>query len=254
MGSLQAKPNFRHPHASVGLRQLSPGRAGSVQREFHIKPLVARPPCGARSRGELSGGDRVGVDLAVEHFDLQSHAMQAAMVLHPRVRHRLDDKVDVAGHRIQMRPKSDVHLLRMFEFANDRRRLLQYRTELCDLRLIQFSDARHVPLRLNDQRAHAKRADAMVNEPMAGLVDAAARRRLSANRITGGAFDHDRQSKRSGSPRRASAVKRSQASGRRRSGCRFTRPFDVAAVVRVRRSRFDVIESERLLLVPWSGD
>ena len=54
-----------------------------------------------------------------------------------------------------------------------------------------------MPLRLDDQCAHTKRTDAMVNEPMAGLVDAAAGRRLGANRLAGAAFDHHQQSMRS---------------------------------------------------------
>ena len=51
--------------------------------------------------------------------------MLAAVVVHPGTGHRLNDKMDVARHSIQMRPKSDVHLLWMLEFAYDRRRLLQ---------------------------------------------------------------------------------------------------------------------------------
>ncbi|MBA3333904.1 MAG: hypothetical protein H0U30_07935 [Actinobacteria bacterium] len=58
-------------------------------------------------------------DAPIEHLNLDSSAVEAAVLGHPRSGHRLHDPVDVSRHRIGVRPQRHVDLLRMREFGHD---------------------------------------------------------------------------------------------------------------------------------------
>lgn len=114
--------------------------------------------------------------------------MPAVVLVHPRLRHRLDDEVDVDRDGVHVRPQGDVDLLGALELGDDRSGLLQDRAELRCLGGIEVGDVDDVALRLDDQRADPERADAVIDEPVLGLVDAAAGR----DPVTGEALGRQR--------------------------------------------------------------
>src|SRR5438874_2043359 len=83
-----------------------------------------------------------------------------AELVHLGTRRRLDDVVDVDGHRTGVREQPHVDLLGLHELVHDPRRLPQQRPELGHLRVVQLAHASHVALRLDDERADPERADA----------------------------------------------------------------------------------------------
>jgi len=76
--------------------------------------------------------------------------------------HRLYYEMDVTWLAPGMRPQADVDLRRFRELRNDRGRPPQKRTQFCCLLAVQVPHVDNMTLRLNDQGADTKRADAMV--------------------------------------------------------------------------------------------
>ena len=74
-----------------------------------------------------------------------------------------------------MRPQADVHLIRPRQLADDRRRALQHRPQLVRLIIFEVRHVDDVSSRLDDQRPHSERPDAMLDHPATGGLDDAAR-------------------------------------------------------------------------------
>ncbi len=127
-----------------------------------------------------------------EHRDLQRWAM-GPMSFHELSRHWLHDVVDVYWDSVGMGPEAVVDLLGGDELASDSRCEAEKRPEFGCFVVGESSDAGHVAPRLHDQRPEAKRADAVLHQPVRRLVDAAARKRQrSVGEIARDAVPHDR--------------------------------------------------------------
>ena len=79
-----------------------------------------------------------------------------------------------------VRPETRVHLLRRDQLVDDRGRSAKQRPELRGLILTEVRDARHVPLRLQNQRSNSQGPNAVFDEPMLRLVNHASRQRKTA--------------------------------------------------------------------------
>src|SRR5438876_1130746 len=88
---------------------------------------------------------------------------------------------------------------------------MQERAELGSLVRFELGNARHVTLGLNEQRADPEWSDAMLDEPVAGLVnDAAGQRDPSRGKVAGKTAFHSAQ--------RYLQRRRNEQSPRRRRG------------------------------------
>lgn len=116
--------------------------------------------------------------------------MSTLVLVHPRLRDRLNNEVDVTGHRIHVRPERDVHLLGMFKLTHDGSRLAEERPHLFRLGRGQVSDVNDMPLWPDDQGSDSERANGVIYVPVLGLTDASARRTSGLEEVARQAIAH----------------------------------------------------------------
>lgn len=125
---------------------------------------------------------RIEIFVGLEHRKLKRLGPLPAEPLNEFRADWLNDPVQVLRAVLAVGPDTHVHLLRSFKPVDDLCRADQDMTKLSDLLRDQICDPRDVSTGRNHKSSQTKRTDAVVHDPMCGLVDHGPRERRRAAR------------------------------------------------------------------------
>lgn len=103
--------------------------------------------------------------------------MRSAQSIDAAGRDRLDDPVDVYRPTARVRPETHVDLVSVEELGHGARYVTQQGPELCCFGRVEVPDVDDVAPGLDYERSDARRADTVLDDPAAPLMDPPARQR-----------------------------------------------------------------------------